>query len=169
MNPGSLKIVPSGDREIVITRAFDAPRHLVFDAMTKTDLLKRWLFGPDGWSMVVCDNDLKVGGSFRHVWRSADGQEMALHGTYREIVPPERIVRTEKFEFGCDSQAGEQIGTLVLTEQHGKTNLRLTVQYPSKEARDGTLASGMEKGLAPGYERVDALLAAQLATADKHD
>jgi uncharacterized protein YndB with AHSA1/START domain len=158
-NTGTLKVTTPTDREIVMTRVFDAPRTLVFDAMAKPELLKRWLSGPPGWSMVECENDLKVGGAFRHVWRRNDGTEMAMRGVYREVVPPERIVRTESFEFGCDPQAGEQVGTLVLTEQGGRTTLTLTLLYPSKEARDATIASGMECGVAAGYDRLAELLA----------
>jgi uncharacterized protein YndB with AHSA1/START domain len=157
----SLKVSTPTDREIVMTRVFDAPRTLVWDAMCKPDLLKRWLFGPPGWSMVVCENDVRVGGAFRHVWRGPDGAEMAMRGVYREVVPPERAVRTESFEFGCASQAGEQLGTLVLTERGGKTTLTLTLLYPSKEARDATVASGMEHGVAAGYDRLDEILASE--------
>jgi uncharacterized protein YndB with AHSA1/START domain len=156
---GSLQVTTPTDREIVITRVFDAPRRLVFDAMTQPELLQRWLTGPPGWSMTVCENDLRVSGAFRHVWRGPDGKEMAMRGVYREVVPPERVVRTETFEFGCDAQSGEQLGTLVLTEQGGKTTLTLTLLYPSKEARDAAIASGMERGLAAGYDRVAELLA----------
>ena len=157
---GTLKVTTPTDREIVLTRVFDAPRSLVFDAMSKPEWLKRWLFGPPGWSMVVCEDDPRVGGAFRWVWRGPDGTEMAMRGVYREVVPPERIVRTESFEFGCDAQAGEQLGTLILTERGGKTTLTLTVLYPSKEARDATIASGMEHGVAAGYDRLAELLAA---------
>ena len=157
---GSLRVTTPTDREVVMTRVFDAPRSLVFDAMARPELLMRWLSGPPGWSMVDCENDMKVGGAFRHVWRRDDGTEMSMHGVYREVVPPERIVRTESFTFGCDAQAGEQVGTLVLTEQDGRTMLTLTVLYPSKEARDATIASGMERGVAASYDR----LAEQLAS-----
>jgi uncharacterized protein YndB with AHSA1/START domain len=163
---GTLKVTTPTDLEIVITRVFDAPRTLVFDAMAQPELLKRWLLGPPGWSMVDCENDLKVGGSFRHVWRRTDGSEMAMRGVYREIVPPERIVRTESFEFGCDPQAGEQLATLVLTEQGGSTTLTLTLLYPSKEARDATIASGMERGVAASYDRLAELLASTPARGD---
>jgi uncharacterized protein YndB with AHSA1/START domain len=162
-NLGTLKVTTPGDREIVMTRVFDAPRSLVYDAMSKPELLQRWLFGPPGWSMVACEDDARVGGAFRWVWRGPDGAEMAMHGVYREVVPPERIVRTESFEFGCTPQAGEQLATLVLTEQGGKTLLTLTLLYPSKEARDGTIASGMEKGVSASYERLDELLASMPA------
>ena len=82
------------DQEIVITRIFDAPRHLVFEAMSRPEFQKRWLLGPPGWSMVVCENDLRVGGTFRHAWHGPDGEVMAMDGVYREVVPPQRIVRT---------------------------------------------------------------------------
>jgi uncharacterized protein YndB with AHSA1/START domain len=156
----TLKISTPTDREIVMTRVFDAPRQLVWDAMTKPDLLKRWLFGPEGWTMTVCDHDVRVGGAIHWVWSGPDGETMSIRGVYREVVPPGRVVRTESFEFGCESQAGEQLATLVLTEDAGKTYLTLTVLYPSKEARDGTLASGMEHGVAAGYDRLEAILAA---------
>jgi uncharacterized protein YndB with AHSA1/START domain len=162
---GSLTVVTPTDREIVLTRAFDAPRDLVFDAMTRPEVLRRWLGGPPGWAMVDCESDLRVGGAFRHVWRGLDGAEMAMRGVYREVVPPGRIVRTETFEFGCDAQSGEQIGTAVLTEQGGRTTLTLTLLYPSKEARGATLASGMEHGVAAGYDRLAELLAAGPARA----
>jgi uncharacterized protein YndB with AHSA1/START domain len=167
MSTGNLNVTTPTDREIVMTRVFDAPRNLVFDAMTKPELLQRWLFGPPGWSMVACESDLRVGGAFRHVWRGPDGTEMAMRGVYREIVPPERIVRSESFEFGCDSQAGEQLGTLALTEHRGKTTLTLTVLYPSKEARDATIASGMEHGVAASYDRLADLLESTLAGGDR--
>jgi uncharacterized protein YndB with AHSA1/START domain len=156
---GSLKVTTPTDREIVMTRVFDAPRELVYEAMSRPELLKRWLFGPPGWSMTVCEDDLRVGGTFRWAWRGPDGAEMAMHGVYREVNPPERVVRTEAFDFGCPSQMGEQLATLALTEQGGKTTLTLMVLYPSREARDGAIASGMEKGVAAGYDRLDEMLA----------
>jgi len=156
----TLKVTTPTDREIVMTRVFDAPRRLVWDAMSKPELIKRWLFGPPGWTMTVCEDDQRVGGEFRWAWRGPDGQEMAMRGVYREVVPPERVVRTESFEVGCAPQAGEQLAAIVLTEQDGKTMLKLTVLYPSKEARDGAVASGMEKGVAAGYDRLDEILAA---------
>jgi uncharacterized protein YndB with AHSA1/START domain len=155
----TLKITTPTDREIVMTRVFNAPRTLVYDAMAKPELLMRWLSGPPGWSMVECENDHRVGGAFRHKWRGADGTEMMMRGVYRDVVPPERIVRTESFEFGCTPQAGEQLCTLVLEEQGGVTTLTLTVLYPSKEARDATIASGMERGVAASYDKLADLLA----------
>jgi uncharacterized protein YndB with AHSA1/START domain/uncharacterized glyoxalase superfamily protein PhnB len=161
MNPGTLTVTTPTDREILMTRVFDAPRELVFEAMSRAELLKRWLSGPPGWTMVECESDARAGGTFRHLWRNTDGSEMSMRGVYREVVPPERIVRTEAFAFGCDSQLGEQLGTLVLTEQGSKTKLTLTVLYPSKKARDATIASGMERGVSASYDRLDAELASQ--------
>src|SRR5687767_4916477 len=103
----TLNVTTPADREIVITRVFDAPRRLVWEAMSQPELLKRWLLGPPGWSMTVCENDLRVGGTFRNVWRNTEGAEMAMHGTYREVEAPERCVRTEIFDFGCPGQMGE--------------------------------------------------------------
>ncbi len=158
----TLKVTTPTDREIVMTRVFEAPRSLVFDAMSKPELLKRWLFGPPGWSMTVCEDDPRVGGAFHWAWRGPDGAEMSMRGVYREVVPPQRVVRTESFEFGCAPQAGEQLATLVLTEQGGRTTLTLTVLYPSKQARDAAIASGMEHGVAAGYDRLDEILASAL-------
>jgi len=155
--PGNLKLTTRGDREIVITRAFDAPRKLVFDAFTKPALVKQWLLGPDGWSMPVCEIDLKVGGKYRYVWRrDKDGTEMGMGGVYREIVTPERIVATEKFDQSW--YPGEAVGTFVLVEQAGKTTLTQTILYESREARDGVLKSGMEKGIVASYDRLAKLL-----------
>ena len=153
---GNLKVTAHSEREIVMTRVFDAPRSLVFEAYTKPELLKRWLFGPDGWSFAVCEIDLKVGGKYRYVWRHEDGHEMGMGGVYREIVPPERLVCTELFDE--DWTGGEALGTIVLTEKDGKTTLTQTMRYASREARDNVLKSGMEQGLAAGFDRLDALL-----------
>jgi uncharacterized protein YndB with AHSA1/START domain len=160
-NTGTLKITTPTDREIVMTRVFDAPRHLVWEAMSTPEMIKRWLYGPPGWSMVACEDDLRVGGTFRWSWRGPEGQVMSMHGVYREVVPLERVVRTESFEIGCESQAGEQLVTSVLTEQGNKTTLTVTLLYPSKEARDGTIASGMEHGVAASYDRLAELLTAE--------
>jgi uncharacterized protein YndB with AHSA1/START domain len=153
--PGTVKITTPSDREIVVTRVVDAPRRLVFDAMNRPEHLKQWLLGPPGWEMVACENDPKPGGKFRYAWRNTDGSEMAMSGVYREVVAPERIVRTERFEMGCDHQSGEQLGTMVLTESNGRTTITITVLFPTKEARDGLLASGMEAGMNASYARLD--------------
>jgi uncharacterized protein YndB with AHSA1/START domain len=156
-NTGTLKVTTSGDREVVMTRVFDAPRGLVFDALTRPELLKRWLSGPPGWSLVVCEVDLRVGGAYRYVWRGPDGTEMGMGGTHREVVRPERIVCTQLFDE--DWTGGEALGALVLTERDGKTTLTNTVRYASREARDAVLKTPMEHGVAVGYDRLAELLA----------
>ena len=153
-NTGTLKVTTPTDREIVLTRVFDAPRHLVFDAFSKPELLKRW-FGPRGWSLVVCEVDLRVGGGFRFVLRGPDGKDMGMRGVYREIVPPERSVHMESF----DNFPGEAQVTSVFVEQGGKTTLTATVLYPSQEVRDAVIKSGMEHGAAESYDKLAELLA----------
>jgi uncharacterized protein YndB with AHSA1/START domain len=155
---GTLQLTAPGEREIVMTRGFDAPRQLVFDAHTKPELIKRWLLGPPGWSMPVCEIDLRVGGKYRYVWRhDRNGTEMGMGGLYREIVAPERIVHTERFDEAW--YPGEALNTLVLVEKGGRTTLTQTVRYESREARDAVLKSGMESGVAASYERLADLLA----------
>jgi uncharacterized protein YndB with AHSA1/START domain len=160
----TLKISTPTDREILIERMFEAPRPLVWNAMTSPELLRRWLFGPPGWEMTACANDLRAGGAFHCAWSGPNGAALSMRGVYREIVPLERVVRTESFDTGCDSQAGQQLTTMVLKEA-GKTYLTLTVLFPSKEARDGTLASGMEHGMRAGYDRLDEVLTGMVAAA----
>ncbi|HMI96384.1 MAG TPA: SRPBCC family protein [Micropepsaceae bacterium] len=155
-NARTLQVTTPTDREIMITRSFDAPRRLVFDAWTKPELIKRWLVGPEGWTMPVCEIDLRVGGAYRFVWRKTDGAEMGMRGVYREIVAPERIVGTELFDM--DWTGGETVSTIVLAEQGGKTTLTQTVLYSSKEARDGALRSNMTEGMESSYARLDAVL-----------
>ena len=154
----TLQITTDGDREIVMSRVFDAPRQLVFEACSKPELVRRWLLGPDGWSMPVCEIDLRVGGSYRYVWRHSDGREMGMGGVYREIVVPERVVATEKFDEAW--YPGEAVGTLVLVERGGKTTLTQTMLYDSRETRDAILKSPMEKGVAVSYDRLETVLAA---------
>jgi uncharacterized protein YndB with AHSA1/START domain len=156
-NPGNLQVTTPSDREIAMTRVFDAPSHLVFEALTTPELVKRWLLGPPGWSMPRCDIDLKVGGAYRYVWRQDDGgREFGTGGVFREIHPPERLVHTERM----DGAPGEALVTTSLVEQGGRTTLTLTMLFDSQEARDGALQSGMEKGVAVSYDRLADLLAA---------
>ena len=157
MNTGTLKLTTPSDREIVMVRVFDAPRRLVFDALTKPELLRRWFFGPPGWELAVCEASSKVGGTYRYEWRGPNGEQMGMGGVVREIVPPERLVSTEKFDESW--YPGEAVGTIVLTEHDGKTTLTQTILYESREARDAVLKSPMEQGVAMGYDRLAALLA----------
>src|SRR5882724_9264128 len=116
--PDIFKVSTPSDREIQVTRDFDAPRKLVFDAWTKPEQVRRWLLGPPGWTMPVCEIDLKVGGAYRFEWLGQDGTRMGMGGVYREIVIPERIVNTQLFD--VDWTGGETLGTLLFTEQGGK-------------------------------------------------
>jgi uncharacterized protein YndB with AHSA1/START domain len=152
-NSETLQVTTPSEREIVLTRVFDAPRHLVFDALTKPELLKQW-FGPRDWSLAVCEIDLKVGGAWRSVLRGPGGKDMGMRGVYQEIVPPERLVSTESF----DDYPGESLNTLVLVEQDGKTTLTITVLYQSQEIRDAVIKSGMEHGAAECYNKLAELL-----------
>jgi uncharacterized protein YndB with AHSA1/START domain len=142
-----------------MTRVFNAPRQLVFGALTKPELVKQWLLGPPGWTMPVCEIDLRVGGAYRFQWRGTDGAEMGTRGVFREIAPPERFVATERFDNPW--YPGESLVTYLLVEQGGKTTLTLTVLYESREARDGVLKSGMEKGVAMSYDRLEQLLGSE--------
>ena len=155
MNAGNLRITTPTPRETVLTREFDAPRRLVFDALTKPELLRRW-YGEPGWTMVVCEIDLRVGGAFRFVSRRPNGKDVGQGGVYREIAPPERIVYTESWE---GWNPGECLVTTVLTEAGGRTMLHCTVLYPSQEVRDKILTSGLEKGASALYGKLDAFLA----------
>jgi len=154
---GTLQVTTPTDREIAMTRVFDAPPRLVYDAWTKPELLKRWLGVFGGWKLAVCEIDLKVGGTYRYVWRGPDGAEMGMRGVYREIVPSERIVCTEVFDQPW--YEGEAVDTLVFVEQGGKTTATTTVLYASKAVRDAVLKSPMEHGVAAGYDRLAEILA----------
>jgi uncharacterized protein YndB with AHSA1/START domain len=151
-NSETLKIYADGERELVMTRVFDAPRDLVFDAMTKPKFVQRWLLGPPGWTMPVCEIDLRVGGSFRYVWEK-DGTQMRMSGVFREIVRPERLVHTERFDDPW--YPGEAIATSSFVEKDGRTWFTGRVQYESREARDGVLKSGMEHGVSASYDRLE--------------
>jgi uncharacterized protein YndB with AHSA1/START domain len=153
----TLEVTTPSEREIAMTRVFDAPRSLVFDAWTKPELVKRWLGVRNGWSLAVCEIDLKVGGAYRFVWRGPDGAEMGMGGVYREVAPPERLVSTEKFDEAW--YPGEAVDTMVLTEQDGKTTLTVTVLYESQEARDAVLETPMAEGVAESYDKLAELLA----------
>jgi uncharacterized protein YndB with AHSA1/START domain len=131
------------DDQILITREFDAPKHLVFKAWTTPELVKRWWSAKRG-EVTTCEIDLRVGGTWRYVMVTDDGLEVAFHGEYREIVPDERLVSTEVFEGMPDAEA---LDTLTLTEQDGRTTLTILVQHTSKEHRDAHIDSGMEAGM----------------------
>jgi len=148
----SFKVTTPSDLEITLTRVFDAPRHLVFEAMTRPEHVRRW-WGilDERYSVAVCEIDLRPGGGWRFVGRHPNG-EAAFRGVYREIDPPERLVYTEIYEPFPD---GVSVVTQILTEEAGKTRLTLTARYESKETRDFVLSTGMEKGAALSYDRLE--------------
>jgi uncharacterized protein YndB with AHSA1/START domain len=152
-NSDTFTLTTPSDREIRITRLFDAPRHLVFEAMTKPEHVRRWWGNLDErYSVPVCEIDLRVGGTWRFVGRGPEGQYPAFHGVYREIDAPGRLVYTEIFEPYPDV---ESVVTQLLTEEGGKTRITVTSLYPSLEVRDMVLKTGMEKGAALSYDRLD--------------
>ena len=158
-NSARFSITAHGDREIVVVRVFAAPRRLVFDAYTQPELVRKWLLGPNGWSMPVCEIDLRAGGKFRYVWKSdSDGHEMGMGGVYREVLKPDRIVATEVFDEAW--YPGEAVDTIVLVERDGKTTLTQTICYNSRETRDAVLKSPMQYGMAMSYDRLEQFLPA---------
>ncbi len=160
-NTGNLKIATPSDREIAMTRVFEAPRQSVFDAFIKPELVKQWLYGPDDWKLAVCELDLQPGGKLRYEWRHADGRNMGMSGIYREITPPQRLVHSEIFDE--DWTGGETLVTTTFDEHDGKTTVAMTVRYSSCESRDGVLKTGMEHGMAAGYDRLEKILATMAA------
>ena len=158
MKSREVQITTPSDREIAMTRDFRAPRARVWEAHTRPELLRRWLLGPPGWTMEVCEIDFRVGGRYRYEWRKESGVQMGMGGAYLEITAPERIVATELFDDDWTG-GGEAVATLVLTERDGLTTLVNTVRYPSQEVRDRALQSGMEEGVDYGYNRLAELLA----------
>lgn len=136
------------DRELVMTRVIDAPRERVFEAWTSPEHVPHWMIGSEGWSMPVCEIDLRPGGTWHFVWRRPNGEEMEMSGEYREIAPPERLVSTERW--GGDWP--ETLNTLTLTEEEGRTTIRSTMRYPSKQARDAALETGMREGADKSFD-----------------
>jgi uncharacterized protein YndB with AHSA1/START domain len=158
----TLKVEAKGDREIVMSWVFDAPRRMVFDAWTKPELLMRWFGGPREWKLTTCEIDLRVGGKYRFVTTRTDGKAMGWGGVYREIVAPARLVFTE--EFDDPWYPGGAVITCELTEANGRTTFTTTNLHASRDARDAVLRSPMEKGVAEGFRRLDEFLDAARAS-----
>jgi len=154
----TLHVTTPDERTIVVERSFDAPRTRLWDAWTKPELLRRWLLGPDGWILDVCDVDLRPGGAFRWVWkREKDGTSMGLSGEYREVAAPARLVNTEVFDERW--YPGDALITLELTESGGRTHTRSTWRYDTREARDLVLQTAIS-GVEVSYDRLADVLAA---------
>jgi uncharacterized protein YndB with AHSA1/START domain len=156
-NSETFQVTTPTDREIRLTRLFDAPRHLVYEAMTRPEHVTQW-WGRlgDGYSVPVCEIDLRPGGAWRYVNQTPNGQRATFYGVYRELAPPDRLVFTEIFEPFPDA---ESVVTVVLADEDGKTRFTMTASYPSSGVRDMVLQSGMEKGAAISYDRLEEVAA----------
>ena len=153
----TLTITTPSDLEIAMTRVFDARRHLVFDAMTRPEHVRRW-FGCAEFELPVCEIDLRVGGAYRFVMRNPDGIESTLQGLYREVARPEHVVFTERFSMPGFTSDEYQVAS-VFTELGGRTTLTTTILHKTRENRDGHLNSGIEIGVAPAYDRLAEVVA----------
>jgi len=153
------------DREVKVTRSFQAPRALVYRAYTEPKLLQRWLLGPPGWTMPVCEMDVRVGGSYRWRWRSnEDRTEFGFSGVFREVEPAKKLVHTEKYDAGTTGvgeSGGESLVTVSFDEQGGVTTVTSLMDFGSKEARDAAVATGMTDGMEQSYQLLDKMLAEQ--------
>jgi uncharacterized protein YndB with AHSA1/START domain len=150
------------DREVKVTRSFKAPRALVYQAYTQPELVRRWLLGPPGWSMPVCEMDVRVGGKYQWRWRNdQDGSEFGFSGTFREVQPPSKLVHSEAYEpgtVGGSFPGNDALVTVTFTEEGGITTLTSLIDFGSKEARDGAIATGMTDGMEQSYQLLDRLL-----------
>lgn len=173
LQSGTLQVATPTDTTIVMTRKFDAPRRMVWDAMTRADLVRRWMFCPPGWSWATCEMDVRVGGAYRWEWNGPDGDlALTIRGVHREVDPPNKIVHTELMEMApgagpCAPDGGppepwELVATLELTDTDGGTAMKMTLAFNSRQARDTALASGMEQGMEAGYQQLDAFLAEKI-------
>ena len=166
MNPKGLQIFTPTDTTIVLTRTFNAPRRLVWEAMTEPVKMRRWMLPPPGWTLTICECEARVGGALRLAWKSEDADPvMTLQGVFTEVVPHKRMVHTETMALGSGQTIGSQLETHEFAEaggmggKGGVTTMRITQVYHSKDARDGALASGMDEGMECCYKQLDAVLA----------
>src|SRR5262245_65005371 len=159
------EVTQPSDREVQVKRSFRAPQALVYRAYTEPELVRRWLLGPPGWSMPLCEMDVRVGGRYRWRWRNdQDGAEFGFSGTFREVRPPSRIVHTEAYDpgtVGDDFPGSEAIVTVLFAEEAGVTTLTSLIDFGSKEARDAALSTGMTDGMEQSYRLLDRLLSEQ--------
>lgn len=157
--PKPLEVTLPSDREVRVVRSFNAPRQLVWDAHTKPELMQKWLLGPPGWTMPVCEMDVRVGGSFRWRWRAdEDGKEFGFFGTFTEVNEPARLAHEERYDPGDVGGAMSTEPALVstdFTEKGGVTTIVAMMLFPSREARDGAVSTGMTDGMEMGYVRLD--------------
>ena len=155
------------DREVKVTRSFRASKKLVYRAYTEPELVRRWLLGPPGWSMPVCEMDVRVGGGYRWRWRNdEDNQEFGFTGTFREVQPASRLVHTEAYDPGANAPnypGNEAIVRVTFDEDAGVTTVTTLIDYGSKETRDAAVATGMTDGMEQSYQLLDQLLNEQAA------
>jgi len=160
INPRGLQVATPTDTTIVLTRTFNAPRRLVWEAMFTPDKMRRWMLPPPGWTTTVCECEARVGGALRVAWKSEEADPaMTLQGVFTEVVVQERAVHTEKMALGSGQVIGELLEKHEFAEKGGLTTMRITQMYGSKEARDGAVASGQDQGMEACYKQLDALLA----------
>lgn len=156
----SLKVSTPTDTTIVMSRSFDAPRRLVWEAMTDPAKIRRWMFAPPGWVMTVCEFSPRLGGAYRWVWKTEQADPMmTIHGVMKEVVPHERIVHTQVMEMSQCGTGDEFDVSLEFAEKSGVTQMKLTLSFKSKKERDSAMKWGMEKGMEVGYAQLDAMLA----------
>ncbi len=162
MTTNKAEVSMPSDREVKVTRSFKAPRALVYRAYTEPALLQRWLLGPPGWAMPVCEMDVRVGGSYRWRWRSnEDRTEFGFSGVFREVEPGKKLVHSERYDSGTTGvgeSGGEALVTVVFEEQNGLTTVTSLMDFGSKEARDAAVATGMTDGMEQSYQLLDKLL-----------
>lgn len=160
MNTTGLQVSTPTDTTIVLTRTFNAPRRLVWEAMTVPGKMRRWMLPPPGWTMTVCECEARVGGALKLAWKSEDADPaMTLQGVFTEVIPYERMTHTETMKLGSGETIGSLLETHEFAEKNGVTTMRITQAYDSKDARDGTIASGMDQGMEAGFAQMDAMLA----------
>ena len=166
MGNSDLKVEARGDTELVISRTFDAPVEMVFDAHTKPEIVRQWLLGPEGWTMPVCEIDLRVGGNYRYMWKKEKtGDAMGMGGEFMEVAIPNKYVATEKFDKSW--YPGDAVSTTTFEDRNGRTAFQNVMKYDSREAREAVLASPMEEGLSVGYDRLENLLNSQAQAASE--
>ena len=160
MNEKAQVTLPN-DRQVKVVRTFRAPKALVFRAHTEPPLVKKWMLGPPGWSMPVCEMDVRAGGKYTWRWKNdEDGKQFGFFGTFREVAAPNRIVHVETFDPGdVGGEMGEALVTTTFTESAGVTTLTMLIEYASREIRDAALKTGMTDGMEMSYQNLDRVLA----------
>lgn len=153
--PGVTSYATPTDNQVVVTRVVRAPGKLAFEVFTSSKHLPNWMTGPEGWTMPICEVDLRPGGTWHYVFRKSDGTEMDMRGSFREVKPPERVVSTEQW----GPEWPETINTVEFSERDGLTTMTMTITYPSREARDAALQTGMKDGMETSYARMDRYIA----------